>query len=80
MSKFVKKPVEVEAIQYTGYNYEEILDFCGESVYFSDNILYIVISGKDIPVNIDDYIVKDAGKIYPCNPDIFEETYDAVED
>jgi len=29
MAKYVKKPVEIEAIEFTGENHQEIIDFTG---------------------------------------------------
>lgn len=37
---FVKKPVEIQAVQWTGDNYDEILNFAGElNVEYSAPIL-----------------------------------------
>lgn len=91
--KYRKKPVIIEAIQWTGLNLEEIKSFVGES------LLYDIIDtawevGKGDPhVNMTiktlegdhtctkgDFIIKGVhGEFYPCKPDIFEKTYELVE-
>lgn len=90
--KYRKKPVVIEAVQWTGLNLEEIKSFVGNSLqyYFIDTACEV---GKYIPqVNIiiktlegdhictkGDFIIKGVhGEFYPCKPDIFEKTYESV--
>ena len=81
-----KKPVVIEAIQWTGDNRKEIFDFCNMS-YINYEI------GSDVPTlkiqtlegpmtaSIGDYIIKGIqGEFYACKPDIFLQTYDKVTD
>lgn len=90
--KYRKKPVVIEAVQWTGLNLEEIKLFVGK------NLKYDIIDtawevGKGAPhVNMKihtlegdhectkrDFIIKGVnGEFYPCKPDIFEKTYEAV--
>ena len=91
--KYRKKPVVVEAIQWDGLNLEEIKAFVGESLIY-DIIDTAWQVGKGAPhVNMKiktlegdhectkgDYIIKGVSReFYPCKPDIFEKTYEAVE-
>lgn len=85
-----KKPVEIEAIQFTGDNWEECLEFTGDKGAYEQ-----VVSEKDLEsyqiITIDtlegkmkaglgSYIVKGVrGEFYPVDPYIFHETYDIVE-
>ena len=87
MSKFRKKPVEVEAVQFTGSNFNEIARFIeihgGQS--FLDGgrrFLVTTVHGDEATVAADDWIIPDGkpGTFYPVKPDIFAATYDAVED
>lgn len=89
--KYVKKPVEIEAVQWAGVNFEEIKEFVGESLIYntpdmqSEGIGYANIGIKTLEgnhfVSDGDYIIKGIkGEFYPCKPDIFEETYDLVEE
>lgn len=86
--KYRKKPVVVEAIQWTGRNMEAIHEFCtGESTFkrqqevsWVDVDLYIETLEGRLSPSIGDYIIKGVnGEFYPCKPDIFEKTYEAVE-
>lgn len=77
--KYRKKPIIVEAIQYTDDNLLEVMKFCGEGKTLFDYYLYIVTLEGNMRVNIGDYVIKGVrGEFYPCKPDIFEETYEAI--
>ena len=83
--KYRKKPIIVEAIQYTG-NIEECKKFCPEITtkkYINaiTPILCIETLEGDMQISFYDYIIKGiSGEFYPCKPDIFERTYDKVEE
>ena len=77
MKKYRKKPVVIEAIQYNGDNYNEILNFTGNksllSLKQSNEIIINTLEGNMI-ASIGDYIIKGIkGEFYPCKPDIFEQ-------
>lgn len=87
--RYRKKPVEVEAIVWNGSNVDEIKVFCGESAHFdiqtmdatneTHHFLYINTREGKMYASIGDYIIKGVnGEFYPCKPDIFEKTYDAI--
>jgi hypothetical protein len=85
--KYRKKPVIVEAIlvqpQYK--NLDEIIDFVGDSLHpierRPDYVLKIKTLEGDHNVSYGDFIIKGIkGEFYPCKPDIFEATYEKVED
>lgn len=84
--KFRKKPVVIDAIQYTGDNHKEILDFvngCSRAVTWGrtgeTHSLVIHTLEGDMYANPMDWIIKGVhGELYPCKPDIFSETYEAV--
>lgn len=76
-----KKPVVVEAIQYTDDNLLEVLKFCdgGKKTIF-DYYLYIVTLEGNMRVSKGDYIIKGVhGEFYPCDKSIFEETYEVID-
>ena len=80
------KPVIIDAVQYNGSNFREILDFCQDSAYYKDEhpvydgILMIKTLEGDMKVSINDYVIKGIkGEFYPCKPDIFEKTYEKVD-
>ena len=78
--KFRKKPVVIDAIQWTGKNYDEVSTFAYDSertVFISENNLIITTLEGDMIANVGDWIIKGVkGELYPCKPDIFEETYE----
>ena len=78
IATYVKKPVVIEACQWTGDNVEEIKKFVEPiAEYLEDEqvILIHTLEG-DMKANVGDYIIKGVkGEFYPCKSDIFEETY-----
>ena len=80
--KYRKKPVEVEAIQVKSNNISEVIEALGEDTFFIDRAGRIVIKTLEgqMRANVGDWIIKGIkGEFYPCKPDIFEATYEAVE-
>lgn len=81
--KFRKKPVVIEAKQWTGANKQEILAFIGDSGSYRsggapEGIFIKTLEGEHF-ANIGDWIIRGvAGEFYPCKPDIFERTYEQV--
>lgn len=84
MAKYKKKPVVVEAIQWTGKNLNDCREFLGNS-YFDNSvlnsfneILIETLEGK-MRASVGDYLIRGIkGEHYPCKPDIFEATYEIV--
>lgn len=78
---YIKRPVEVQAVQWTGENLLEICNFtgrCGGELMKGDE-LYIHTLEGDHTALVGDYIIRGVkGEFYPCKPDIFEETYKEV--
>lgn len=79
--KFRKKPVVVEAVQWTGKNLEEISSFVGDSLMpierRPDYDLQIKTLEGIHKADRFDWIIKGIkGEFYPCKPDIFEATYE----
>jgi len=82
--KYRKKPVVIEAVQWTGGNVDEIKIFTGEKKFYhieNDNSLLIPTLEGDHKAIVGDWIIRGVqGEFYPCKPDIFEATYDFVEE
>ena len=78
--RFRKKPVEIEAIKWTG-NVIKLRKFVGkDGYYFKDgDKLYIkTLEGQHL-ASKNDWIIRGIkGEFYPCKPDIFQLTYDPV--
>lgn len=77
-TKWRKKPVVIEAIQYTGTNYAELKDFC-PSLEPSRVNPYIPTLEGDMTVSASDWVIKGVqGEFYPIKDSIFRETYESV--
>ena len=77
--KYRKKPVEVEAIQFTGSNYDEIMAFCPDLKFTALQTPIIKTLEGDMMVSNKDWIVKGVeGEFYPVKPDIFKQTYEVI--
>ncbi len=87
MAQYRKKPVVIEAIQFTRNNITEVEAFTEYAAYnFQierriDGIATCIIptlEGQHIATE-GDWIIKGVqGEYYPCKPDIFEKTYEKV--
>jgi hypothetical protein len=83
--KYRKKPVVIEAIEYTGASSSEsaVSDFVGQTLELRDvgGILCPIIptlEGEHI-ASPGDWIIRGVkGECYPCKPAIFAATYDKV--
>lgn len=82
MSKWRKKPMVVEAFRL-GHDewpdwYRAVADV---TVTTGPNVHIIQTLEGRMRAFLGDYIIRGvAGEIYPCKPDIFEATYEPVED
>lgn len=86
MAKFRKRPVVVDAIQWTGNNTDEVYAWeksFGRYVLVireDGGFVYIQTLEGSMKANKGDWIIRGiAGEFYPCKPDIFEQTYEKVE-
>ena len=90
MAKYRKKPVVIEAVQWDGTtkSAEHVAEFMGRATgCLVDGQQYIVIAtledGPDAKhyASPGDWIIRGVkGEFYPCKPDIFAATYEAVDD
>ena len=82
MSLFRKKPVVIEAVQFTGHNDAEILAFCPtayDPIEREASIVIPTLEG-DHRATPGDWIIRGiAGEFYPCKPEIFAATYEPAE-
>ncbi len=76
MPKFRKKPVVIEAWQFDGTNFPACYPFV-----WAEGELKIGTLEGDMLVSPGDWVITGVkGEMYPCKPDIFEATYEPVED
>ena len=87
MAKYRKKPIEIEAVQYDGnfrcldiFSINEVGNFkLGKEEDGSPYLLIPTLEG-DMKCSKGDYVIKGIqGEYYPCKPNIFEQTYELVE-
>ena len=85
IKRYKKRPVVIEAVQFTGWNWAECKDFiAGEHLIHPqwmreyDYIEIETLEGT-MQCSKGDYIIKGInGEFYPCKPDIFTKTYEEV--
>ena len=77
MPKFRKKPIVIEAWQFimnSPYGWPPV------PLYAEGGEIFIETLEGNMKVSEEDWIIKGiAGEFYPCKPDIFKATYEAVE-
>ena len=89
--RFRKKPVVIDAIQWTGDNLRDVIYFTGlhesgASMSWAEYESLVALKGFKIftlegtmAADVGDWIIKGiSGEFYPCKPDIFEKTYEEV--
>ena len=80
MAKFRKKPVVIEARQWTGANAPELLDWIKPNARQEGASLIIPTLEGDHEAGLGDWIIRGVkGEFYPCKPDIFAATYEPAE-
>ena len=79
-----KKPVVIEAIEWTGSNFSAVDLFARETGYNiiqDGQVLIIPTLEGDHEASLGDMIIKGVkGELYPCKPVIFTATYDSTTD
>lgn len=77
--RFRGKPVEVEAIEWTGQNLVEIQFFSNGLAHMKARKLLIETTEGTSHAQIGDFIVKGTeGEIYPVKPRVMAKKYDEV--
>ena len=81
--KFKKKPVVIEAVQFTGtpesrMEIMQLLNDGIETANYGKEIFIKTLEGV-MRVSTQDWVIKGIkGEFYSCKPDIFEATYELV--
>jgi len=83
MPKYRKKPVVIDAIQWTGKNWQEVYDWIMQwgledpGVSCLHGIVTISTLEGEMTASHGDFIICGLQKeFYPCKPDIFEASYE----
>jgi len=85
VKKFRKKPLVIEAVQFTVSNAIELRKWCDGSLFDDpDKGGYCIVINTlegNMECRLYDWVIRGiAGEFYPCKPDIFEKTYEEVKD
>jgi hypothetical protein len=82
MPKFRKKPVVIEAVQFTGDNAHEVWQLCAAAEFHNNmpgTFMLIKTLEGNMVADPGDWIIRGVkGEFYPCKPDIFAATYETV--
>jgi len=81
VQKFIKKPIEVEAIQLAKFNIREVCEFCGVEGYtvLVEGLGFnrVVVGG--LTLSPGDWVLKDVeGSFYRVSDSVFKETYEVA--
>lgn len=78
MAKYRKKPIVVEAMQMPTAN---LISFVGEhniDVHAGVAHLWVEANKAWLPLDSDEWVIKDSKGFYPCKADVFTDTYEPV--
>lgn len=90
LKTYRKRPIELQAIQWTGENEAEIQAWTGRSIFYKLDVedrgenpdatatLYVAANSVWLGLEPGEWILKDSKGFYPCKPDVFAETYEEV--
>ena len=79
MPRFRKKPVEIDALLWTGDNVAELTAFLNGKGKFEWGGIRIATLEGIMTASVGDWIIRGVkGEFYPCKPDIFVATYEPV--
>lgn len=85
--RYRKKPVEITAVQWTGTNAAEVREFMGSDEFVVNRrgggpptVRLTTVHGDTAWARVGDWIIPEAeaGRFYPCKPDVFAATYEPV--
>jgi len=85
MAKYRKKPVVIDAVQYIEHG-KLVKGMCNsQSCYANGNNqphVHTIHNNQMVLLEAGDWVIPepDGKHFYPCKPDIFEQTYEKIED
>lgn len=88
MTRYRKKPVEVDAMQWTGDNIDALGEWAGLTivVYAGPNpqrVSLYTIDDVEVPCPIGHWVIREpephTNRFYPCDPTVFAATYERAE-
>ncbi|MBB4931823.1 hypothetical protein F4561_002643 [Lipingzhangella halophila] len=84
MQRYRKKPITIDAIQFTGDNVRDIWEAFGTAGIYGpteanpDHLILTTAHGDPAPARPGDWVVPDSmpDTFYPIKPDVFDRTYE----
>lgn len=80
--RYIAKPCEIEAVEWTGKNAAEILQFANtQNIDITNGVPVIKTLEGEMRADVGDYIIRGLrGEYYPCKPDVFHAKYEPCEE
>ena len=81
IQKYKEKSKIIEAVQFTGDNFQELKNFCPylQYEYINEKLFVSVYSKIDIKtLNIDDYIFTEKDRFYKTSKEKFESRFEKI--
>ena len=81
IGNYVKKPIWIKAVRWTGKNKQEIVDFCSinsdnKKCFFTDDYLWLKTKNGEKKCFVGDYVILGIeGEYYSVNTETFEKYY-----
>jgi hypothetical protein len=84
VATYRKKPVTIEAVQWTGANRDEMDAWMADAFNWeagflaSEPQIYVAANDAYLTIKPGDWVAKDRHGFYPIKDDVFRESYDLV--
>lgn len=88
--KYITKPVEIEAIEWDGFNFTEISEWTNgafmsktmsQNSFCATHKVGVETLEGFMEASVGDFIIKGLrGEFYPCKPDVFHKKYQLKEE
>jgi hypothetical protein len=84
--RYRKQPLVVEAMQWDGSQKgaDQINEWANSVILtpgeadWPDRMLWVAANQAFVPITPNEWVIKDSAGFYPCQPDIFKDTYEEV--
>lgn len=87
MGRYRKLPIEIDAVQWTGFNEAEIAVFmglpgCGQPARFildgGNTKIWVAANSAYLDIEVGEWVAKDKMGCYPIKDEIFQVSYEEV--
>ena len=78
--RYIQKPIVIEAVKWKGTNIAEVLDFAGEKVAITGEVLTLTTAIGPVDMVIGKYLVRgEDGELCPYDADVFKKKYEPID-